>query len=246
MKKLLSIFVMIAFTLLLTADLELDIPYDTDLVGPSFAETGTYTFTPEPENFHVTNLGETDTFTVQVVPNDLPDGMMLTWCYDYNEAGGCLLYQNTWDFEFVSGTEAGFHPQIIVNADASFDFYFLFTAPSLSEPVQIDFTFTTEGVDSSDDYVAIPTNILSQNSPNPFNPSTTISYNLNEQDITNAKLEIINIKGQIVKSFDITEKQSTIIWNGDNETENPVASGIYFYKFSGVQDSPLKKMILLK
>jgi hypothetical protein len=245
MKKFLSIIILSVISLFAFADLEIDIPYDTDLVGPSFAETGTYTFTPEPENFHITNLGATDTFTVQVVPNSVPDGIMLTWCYDYDGAG-CLPYQNTWEFNFLSGTVAGFHPQIIVNADAAFTFYFLFTAPSLSEPVQIDFTFTTEGVDSSEDELVAPADILTQNSPNPFNPTTTISYNLSGKDISNAELEIINIKGQTVRTFKISNAQNSVIWNGKDNRNSDVSSGIYFYRISGVENSPLKKMLLLK
>ncbi len=69
------------------------------------------------------------------------------------------------------------------------------------------------------------------NYPNPFNPSTKIRYAIPFTSKVN--LEIYDVAGKIIKSFEISS-QSTgnheIIWNGTNINGNRVASGIYLYK----------------
>ena len=71
------------------------------------------------------------------------------------------------------------------------------------------------------------------NYPNPFNPSTNISYSLPFQ--SSVELTIYDIMGKEVKSFDITSQSSgyqNIVWEGTNENGNPVSSGIYLYRIS--------------
>jgi hypothetical protein len=88
---------------------------------------------------------------------------------------------------------------------------------------------------------------LSQNYPNPFNPTTVIEYTLQKKARVN--LEIYNLLGQKVKTL-VNEYQSPgsyqIFWDGRNEQEQTVATGMYFYKFSADGVSKTKKMILLK
>ncbi|MCD4818724.1 MAG: T9SS type A sorting domain-containing protein [Candidatus Cloacimonetes bacterium] len=105
-----------------------------------------------------------------------------------------------------------------------------------------------------DDYYSLQqTNInkLIQNYPNPFNPSTTIYFDLTVNDTKSAKIGIYNLKGQIIRTFNIhpelVEGQSSIVWNGKDQNSQPVSSGIYFYKLK-VNDKTIdsKKMILMK
>ena len=91
------------------------------------------------------------------------------------------------------------------------------------------------------------------NYPNPFNPTTTIFFetmNLHE----NTRIEIYNIKGQKVRSINChpelvegygNSNKYSVTWNGTDENNRPLSSGIYLYKLN-IQNSPLKKMILLK
>ena len=71
------------------------------------------------------------------------------------------------------------------------------------------------------------------NYPNPFNPSTTIKYALPKN--SDVELRIYDIMGKEVKSF-ILNSQSTgyqnIVWNGKNNNNEQVASGIYIYRFT--------------
>ncbi|MDD3524620.1 MAG: FlgD immunoglobulin-like domain containing protein, partial [Candidatus Cloacimonetes bacterium] len=88
---------------------------------------------------------------------------------------------------------------------------------------------------------------LMQNYPNPFNPSTTISYSLPEA--TKVRLDIYNLKGQLVKSL-VNAKQQTgihsVVWNGNDTNNTPVASGVYLYRVSSQNGIQIKRMLLLK
>ncbi len=88
---------------------------------------------------------------------------------------------------------------------------------------------------------------LHQNYPNPFNPSTVISYQLSAS--SNVTLTIYNVLGQKIKTL-VNSFQSagehTIIWNATDNSNNPVSSGVYFYKMETNETSIQKKMILIR
>lgn len=86
------------------------------------------------------------------------------------------------------------------------------------------------------------------NFPNPFNPSTTIKFSL--QNDSKIELIIYNIKGQKIKTLahnDFTKGSHSIIWNGGDESGNLVSSGIYLYKLNvNGKNEVAKKCLLLK
>jgi hypothetical protein len=86
-----------------------------------------------------------------------------------------------------------------------------------------------------------------QNFPNPFNPETTFSFNL--EKTSNIKLTVYNAKGQLVKTLVKDEYQAgehLIRWAGkDNNGEN-VSSGIYFYKLNVDNKIVTNKCVLMK
>jgi flagellar hook assembly protein FlgD len=87
---------------------------------------------------------------------------------------------------------------------------------------------------------------VSQNFPNPFNPETVISLSLpHASDWT---ITIYNIAGQIVKTLYGYSDAGTVTarWQGNDESGQEVASGIYLYKVSVGDYSVTKKMLLLK
>lgn len=88
---------------------------------------------------------------------------------------------------------------------------------------------------------------LYDNYPNPFNPTTTISYDLPKS--SDVRLDIFNILGRRVGTL-VEETQAAghydVTWNGKNETGQAVSSGIYFYKLSTEEYTVSKKMTLLK
>ncbi len=88
---------------------------------------------------------------------------------------------------------------------------------------------------------------LNQNTPNPFNPSTTISFYNEAKGHVN--LAIYNLLGQKVKTlidWEMASGPQDVLWDGtDNNGEN-VSSGIYFYRLSAGEFYDIKKMMLLK
>lgn len=84
--------------------------------------------------------------------------------------------------------------------------------------------------------------------PNPFNPETKIAFSI--PDDIKVNLTIYNIKGQKVKTIVDTKLEKGIhevIWNGRNEHNKPVASGVYFYKLRvNGRDYSIKKCLMLK
>jgi len=88
---------------------------------------------------------------------------------------------------------------------------------------------------------------LTQNYPNPFNPETIIKYSIPKN--SKVSLNIYNIKGQKVRTL-IKDKletgQHSVVWNGTDENNKSVSSGIYFYKLKVANFEKTKKMILLK
>jgi len=83
---------------------------------------------------------------------------------------------------------------------------------------------------------------LSQNFPNPFNPTTTISYQLPKSSFV--KLTIYDISGRLVDKI-IDEKKNagyyTVEWNAEN-----VCSGVYFYRIEAGNFVAVKKSLLVK
>ena len=88
---------------------------------------------------------------------------------------------------------------------------------------------------------------LSQNYPDPFNPSTTIRYALSED--AHVTLKIYNMLGQLVATL-VDENQSAgyreVVWSGSNEFGQKVASGIYIYRMTAGSFEDSKRMLLLK
>ena len=95
---------------------------------------------------------------------------------------------------------------------------------------------------------ALPTDFaLSQNVPNPFNPSTDISFALPTD--SKVSLSIYNVLGQHVKTLVddyMRAGNQTITWDGTDATGRTVASGVYFYKLNANDFSSTKKMMMLK
>ena len=86
---------------------------------------------------------------------------------------------------------------------------------------------------------------LSQNFPNPFNPSTTISYAL-PSNSKSANLVITNVRGEKVREFELNNSNGSVVWNGTDSFGKSVASGVYFYKLEAGEFTQTKKMLLLK
>ena len=104
------------------------------------------------------------------------------------------------------------------------------------------------GVDIGNTPIPIVTELIG-NYPNPFNPTTIISFSLNTENTEGTEILIYNLKGQKIKQLEIRNLKSVInevIWNGRDENGKLVSSGIYFYKMKTGKYVSTKRMILLK
>jgi len=83
--------------------------------------------------------------------------------------------------------------------------------------------------------------------PNPFNPVTTLQYDLPEDAMVN--ITIYDMMGRQVKTL-INEEQTAVYrslqWNAANDAGSPVSAGIYLYMIQSGEFRQTRKMVLLK
>ena len=93
----------------------------------------------------------------------------------------------------------------------------------------------------------MPMTISLNSYPNPFNPVTTLRYDLPEDALVN--ITIYDMMGRIVKTL-INDQQTagyrSTQWNATNDAGSPVSAGIYLYMIQAGEFRQTKKMVLLK
>lgn len=121
---------------------------------------------------------------------------------------------------------------------------------SVSSAIVVDNDATEMNVEITNSKLetVLPTEYsLGQNQPNPFNPSTDISFSL--PIAGQVKLVVYNILGAEVATL-VDEVRSAgvhrVSWNGTNSSGQQVASGIYLYRLTAGDFAATKKMLLLK
>jgi len=85
--------------------------------------------------------------------------------------------------------------------------------------------------------------------PNPFNPSTTISFTLVKDFDEITEINIYNLKGQRVKqliSKHLSADQHSVVWNGTDSNNKQVSNGVYFVRLKSGSINLNKKILLLK
>ncbi|MCB5261916.1 MAG: carboxypeptidase regulatory-like domain-containing protein [Candidatus Cloacimonetes bacterium] len=107
--------------------------------------------------------------------------------------------------------------------------------------------FVMVPVSNEDEIVPITATALRGNYPNPFNPETTISYELKES--ANVRLAVYNTKGQLVRSLVNADQAAgayRLVFNGRDEMGKPLSSGIYLYRFTAGAYHSTRKMMLME
>jgi len=88
---------------------------------------------------------------------------------------------------------------------------------------------------------------LHKNYPNPFNPATTISYEL--ADITDVQIKIMDVTGREIQSWRHDSKEAgyhEMIWAGVNQAGKPVSAGLYLLTVQAGNQFQTRKLLLLK
>ncbi len=135
-------------------------------------------------------------------------------------------YSGTAKFRFVFGADAN------VNAEGWY-----------IDDVRIE----SDAVAISDPITGVTNIALLGNYPNPFNPSTTISFS--NSNATQAELSIYNVRGQRVKTLIngmIDSGTHNVVWNGLDEAGRSVSSGVYYYRLTTPSKTESARMILIK
>jgi len=89
---------------------------------------------------------------------------------------------------------------------------------------------------------------LHQNSPNPFNPLTTIEYDIHAGG-TSVSLEVFDLRGRLVRTL-VDEYQTagskSVRWDGSDDRGRQTAAGVYLYALRTDRGEMVRKMVLLK
>jgi len=91
--------------------------------------------------------------------------------------------------------------------------------------------------------------LLGQNFPNPFNPSTSISFSVPLGEKPLVTLGVFDLRGRLVRSLVDSRKESgtyTVFWDGRDERGREMSSGVYFCRMQAGSFSQVRKMVLLK
>lgn len=94
---------------------------------------------------------------------------------------------------------------------------------------------------------SLPAVRLGQNHPNPFNPATTIGFELSRSG--HVKLTVFGIDGRRVATLvdgTLPAGIHRVTWRGQDEEGAPVASGVYFYQLEAAGSSEIKGMVLVR
>ncbi|NQV41009.1 MAG: S8 family serine peptidase [Candidatus Marinimicrobia bacterium] len=88
---------------------------------------------------------------------------------------------------------------------------------------------------------------LHKNFPNPFNPATTISYEL--ADDSDVQVKIFDVNGREVQSWDHNSQEAgyhEMVWAGVNQSGRPVSAGLYLLSVQAGNNLQTRKLLLLK
>ncbi len=89
--------------------------------------------------------------------------------------------------------------------------------------------------------------VLDRNVPNPFNPTTTIRYQLDRG--ADVRLSIFSPSGRLVNNLvngPVAGGSHEVTWNGTDQSGSQVGSGIYYYQLDTEETSVRHKMVLIR
>jgi hypothetical protein len=156
------------------------------------------------------------------------------------------LYYQTTSKEYVE-----FLRDANTTNSAGQDLYDAWVAQGKAPPVEMATARVGVNVTDTavDDGTELPQykNSLGQNAPNPFNPRTTISYSV--ADKVPVRIVVYDVAGRVVRTLvdDVTEPgEYTVLWDGRNDDNEALASGVYFISYHAGTHSFWRKAALLR
>lgn len=125
------------------------------------------------------------------------------------------------------------------------DNYMGFTALTLDDTLSTPDSISTE----VEEIPEVPNSYSLSAYPNPFNPTTTINIKMSSKADKDFTVEIYNILGQKVRSYEFNNNYSTIkqiVWNGKSDYGEDVSSGTYIVRYVSNQHVQTMKLLLLR
>ena len=150
------------------------------------------------------------------------------------------------------------HPALQGQGSVSHQTIYTFTDNTVQEDESYDYRLSDVDYDGNVEYHSLQlmgvssSNIPEQfvlypNYPNPFNPVTTIRYDLSKESFVD--ITIYDMLGNVVNNL-VNDNQSSgyksVQWNATNNQGEPVSAGVYVYKIQAGDFKQTRKMILLK
>jgi len=193
------------------------------------------------------------------IPSEIGNLVNLNDLYlSYNQLSGEIPSEignlvNLIDFYLSSNQLSGEIPESICNIYPNLS-YFQVTHNQLCPPypeciedyVGYQDTSNCEQVSIIDEILPITYNLYNAY-PNPFNPVTTLRYNLPEDGLVN--ITIYDIMGRQISNLVSSQQNAgykSIQWNATNNAGQPVSAGLYLYTIQAGEFRQTKKMVLLK
>ena len=234
-------------------------------------ESFTLTVTPVNDLPTAVNLyAPSNDLSVIINDNTYSDSLIFAWSESYDADGDTLIYSwvGTGGLEQLDIPDTTAHEMTIAYSDI----YNMIDQSHLShwsEASQISGTWTIVVKDKEANIQAVngPFNMtilesvlaldgrdllpdifaLHENYPNPFNPVTTITYDLPERIMV--RLTVFDITGrrirEIVNGYQEAGFQSAL-WEGTDDRDQPVSGGLYFYQLKAGEFVETRKMLLIK
>jgi hypothetical protein len=169
--------------------------------------------------------------TIEGVNVELPEGWEMKW----NVVDGELRVAMAGATPMSSGSVAAVMVRL-KNKESRLNFSADVMLNELSQPLD------------AVEIAAVPAEFALQlNYPNPFNPSTTIKYQIASD--ANVNLDIWNLQGQKIRTLVGKEQKSgyySVVWDGRNEAGQTVSTGLYLYRVQAGSFVATHKMLLIK
>ena len=176
--------------------------------------------------------------------------VILAW--DAIEDASYYLVERSTDAEFTTDVESSYlQTNTYTDDDLEFNTEYFYRVSANVNGLWTDYSnvvsVTIESVGLADGSEIPKSYKIHQNHPNPFNPVTTLRYDLPEDGLVN--ITIYDMMGRVVKNLFNNHQPAgykSIQWNATNNAGQPVSAGLYLYTIQASEFMQTKKMILLK
>jgi hypothetical protein len=193
------------------------------------------------------------------------DKFLVTWCISFNESNSTYMMQMigedgiplpttlTGEEYEVFSSHRDYQVVATTDTDAAILFERGYTVGSDSEFFSsglVSYLININDLPIDQNEIVMSSQYNLTNHPNPFNPTTEISFTLTTENVKTSKIEIYNIKGQKMKQLfkgQLPVGKHSFVWNGTDENDKPVSSGVYLYKLSiNNKIQAVRKCLLMK